>query len=63
MWPFGRGNGDIGELEQLKMNKVNKDTYSVFIDYGNDTKIQNEVALIYKNGYYKIDSFETKFLE
>jgi len=63
MWLFGRGNGDVGELEQLKINKVSKDTYSVFIDYGNDIKTQNEVNLVFENGNYKIDYSKTKFLE
>lgn len=63
MWLFGRGNGDIGELEQLKINKVQEGIYSVFIDYGNDMKTQNEVKLVSENGDYKIDYCKIEFLE
>lgn len=60
---FGRGNGDIGELKQLKINKIKEGIYDVFIDYGNGIKTQNEVTLVSENGAYKIDYCKTKFLE
>lgn len=63
MWLFGRGNGDIGELKQLKINKIKEGIYDVFIDYGNGIKTQNEVTLVSENGAYKIDYCKTKFLE
>lgn len=63
MWLFGRGNGDIGELKQLKINKVKEGIYDVFIDYGNGIKTQNEVTLVSESGAYKIDYCKTKFLE
>ncbi|MGJ1261907.1 hypothetical protein [Sphingobacterium spiritivorum] len=63
MWLFGRGNGDIGELKQLKINKVKEGIYDVFIDYGNGIKTQNEVTLVSESGDYKIDYCKTKFLE
>lgn len=63
MWLFGRGNGDIGELKQLKINKIKEGIYDVFIDYGNGIKTQNEVTLVSESGDYKIDYCKTKFLE
>jgi len=63
MWLFGRGNGDIGELKQLKISKTKDGVYRVFIDYGNGIKTQNEVTLVSENGKYKIDYCKTEFLE
>ncbi|MGV4413898.1 hypothetical protein [Chryseobacterium sp. T1] len=62
MWLFGRGNGDINELKQLKISKIKDLQYSVFIDYGDGIKTQNEVTLVSENGNYKIDYCNTKFL-
>lgn len=62
MWLFGRGNGDIGELEQLKISKIKDQIYNVFIDYGNGIKTRNEVTLVSENGDFKIDYCKTEFL-
>lgn len=63
MWLFGRGNGDIGELKQLKISHITEGLYHVFIDYGDGIKTQNEVTLVTENGNYKIDYCKTEFLE
>lgn len=63
MWLFGRGNGDIGELKQLDIDKVKDGLYRVFIDYGEGIKTQNEVTLVRENGHYKIDYCKTEFIE
>lgn len=63
MWLFGRGNGDIGELRQLEINKVKDGLYRVFIDYGDGIKTQNEVTLVHENGDYKIDYCKTVFVD
>lgn len=63
MWLFGRGNGDTGELKQLKINKIKEGVYHIFIDYGNGIKTQNEITLVSENGNYKIDYCKTEFLE
>ncbi len=62
MWLFGRGNGDIGELKELKISKNKQGIYDVFIDYGNGVKTQNEVVVVFENGNYKIDYCKTQFL-
>lgn len=63
MWLFGRGNGDIGALKQLKISKIKDGIYQVFIDYGNGMQTQNEITLVSENGNYKIDYCKTEFLE
>lgn len=63
MWLFGRGNGDIGELKDLKISKIKEGLYQVFIDYGDGIKTQNEITLVSENGNYKIDYCKTEFLE
>ena len=63
MWLFGRGNGDIGELKQLDINKIKDGLYSVFIDYGEGIKTQNEVTLVREGGDYKIDYCKTEFVD
>ncbi len=63
MWLFGRGNGDIGELSALKIDKVKDGLYHVFIDYGGGIKTENEVTLVHANGDYKIDYCKTEFLD
>ncbi|TDQ79718.1 hypothetical protein [Sphingobacterium yanglingense] len=63
MWLFGRGNGDIGELQQLTVSKLKDGLYRVFIDYGHGIKTENEVTLMQENGSYKIDYCKTEFLD
>ncbi|MFD2554724.1 hypothetical protein [Sphingobacterium tabacisoli] len=63
MWLFGRGNGDIGELKQLDINKIKDGLYQVFIDYGEGIKTQNEVTLVHEHGDYKIDYCKTEFVD
>lgn len=63
MWLFGRGNGDMGELQQLKISKLNDSLYRVFVDYGDGFKTDNEVRLVMENGIYKIDYCKTTYLD
>ena len=63
MWLFGRGNGDIDELKQLEISKLNDNVYRVVIDYGNDMKTENEVTVVSDNGSFKIDYCKTKFID
>lgn len=60
-WLFGRGQDDTEEIIAVKINKISNLKYSVFIDYGNGIKTQNEVTLISQDGSYKIDYCDTKF--
>lgn len=62
IWLFGRGNGDIGELQQLEISKLKNKVYRVFIDYGDDIKTENEVTVVSENGNFKIDYCKTQFL-
>lgn len=62
MWLFGRGNGDIGELKELKIHKIADLKYKVFIDYGNQIKTINTVTLVPENGTFKIDYCWTEFI-
>ncbi|WP_240452860.1 MULTISPECIES: hypothetical protein [Sphingobacterium] len=62
IWLFGRGNGDIGELQELEINKIKAGLYRVFIDYGEGIKTQNEVTLVRESGAYKIDYCKTEFV-
>ncbi len=63
MWLFGRGNGDIGELKDLKISKLKEGLYEVYIDYGGGSKTLNEITVITENGKYKIDYCKTQFLD
>ncbi|ERJ58780.1 hypothetical protein [Sphingobacterium paucimobilis] len=63
MWLFGRGNGDIGELQKLEISKLKDHIYRVFIDYGEGIKTQNEVSLVLEKGHYKIDYCKTEFID
>lgn len=61
MWLFGRGNGDITELKELKIAKIKDSLYRVFIDYGDGYVTDNELRLVLENGDYKIDYCKTVF--
>ncbi len=63
MWLFGRGNGDTGELKQLKISEIKNNIYEVFINYDNDIKTKNEVTVVSENGNFKIDYCKTEFLD
>lgn len=54
MWLFGRGNGDGGELKDLRIIKISNLKYEVYIDYGDDIKTKNIVTLVNDNGSFKI---------
>ncbi|WP_223585252.1 hypothetical protein [Sphingobacterium sp. GVS05A] len=63
MWLFGRGNDDALAINTVEIKKLSTDKYSVFIDYGNNIKTQNEVQLVLENSNYKIDYCKTSFVQ
>lgn len=63
MWLFGSGNGDMGELNELKISKLKEGIYQVYIDYGGGSITFNEITVITENGKYKNDYCKTQFLD
>jgi hypothetical protein len=63
MWLFGRGNDDALTIRTVTIKKLDTNKYSVFIDYGNDIKTQNEVQLLLEKNAYKIDYCKTAFVQ
>ncbi|CAM3468291.1 hypothetical protein [Sphingobacterium prati] len=63
MWLFGRGNDDALRINTLLIEKLGTNKYSVFIDYGDDIKTQNEVQLVVEKNNYKIDYCKTTFVQ
>ena len=62
-WLFGRGNGGEDKVENFKISKISELNYTVFIDFGNNIKTNNNVILIKSGDNYKIDFCETKFID
>lgn len=62
MWLFGRGNDDVENIKQVKINKISPLKYSVFIDFGDGIKSKNIVTLVRENNTFKIDYCETKII-
>lgn len=62
-WLFGRGQDDKENIQDVKISKISNLKYSVFVDYGEGLKTQNEVILIIENNEYKIDFCNTEFIE
>lgn len=63
MWLFGRGNDDNESIKNVEINKISDLKYSVYIDYGENIKTENEVTLVADADSYKIDYCKTKFVE
>jgi len=63
MWLFGRGNDDALRINNVLIKKLGTNKYSIFIDYGDDIKTQNEVQLAVEKNNYKIDYCKTVFVE
>ncbi|MDF2476138.1 MAG: hypothetical protein K0S24_1621 [Sphingobacterium sp.] len=63
MWLFGRGNDDALTINTILIKKFSTNKYSVFIDYDDDIKTQNEVQLVVEKNNYKIDYCNTVFVQ
>jgi len=63
MWLFGRGNDDALTINAILIKKLSTNKYSIFIDYGDDIKTQNEVQLVVEKNNYKIDYCKTTFAQ
>lgn len=63
MWLFGRGNDDALTINTILIKKLSTNKYSVFIDYDDDIKTQNEVQLVVEKNNYKIDYCNTVFVQ
>lgn len=62
-WLFGRGNDDALAINDVKIEKISDNKFSVLIDYGNDIRTKNELQLLREQGSYKIDYCKTTFLQ
>ncbi|WP_293945587.1 MULTISPECIES: hypothetical protein [unclassified Sphingobacterium] len=62
-WLFGRGNDDALRINSVLIKKLGTNKYSVFIDYSDDIKTQNEVQLVVEKNNYKIDYCKTTFVQ
>lgn len=62
-WLFGRGNGGEDKVQKFKISKISELNYTVFIDFGDNVKTNNNVILVKSGDSYKIDFCETKFIE
>lgn len=62
-WLFGRGNGDIDVLKEVKIKKIEELKYEVFVDFGEGNyKTKSVVKLVPSGKNFKIDFCETVFL-
>ena len=61
-WLFGRGQDDMLNIRKVKVEKMAKMKYRVFVNYDGIIKTESIVNLVIENGNYKIDYCETKFL-
>ncbi len=62
-WLFGRGQDDMENIQEVKINKISDLKYSVDIDFGDNIKTKNVITLVRNSEKYKIDYCETKFVE
>ncbi|QIH33755.1 hypothetical protein [Sphingobacterium sp. DR205] len=63
MWLFGRGNDDALRINSVLIKKLDTNKYSIFIDFGDNIKTQNEVQLVIEENNYKIDYCKTSYAQ
>lgn len=63
MWLFGRGSDDALAINTVLIKMLSTNKYSIFIDYGDEIKTQNEVQLVVVKDSYKIDYCKTVFVQ
>lgn len=61
-WLFGRGQDDMENIKNVKIEKISDLKYRVFVDYGNQYQTLNEVTLVKNKNSYLIDYCATEFL-
>lgn len=61
-WLFGRGQDDMENIKNVKIEKIADLKYRVFVDYDDSYQTLNEVTLVKNNNSYLIDYCTTEFL-
>ena len=61
-WLFGRGQDDMENIKNVKIEKISDLKYRVFVDYGDQYQTLNEVTLVKNKNSYLIDYCATEFL-
>lgn len=62
-WLFGRGQDDMENIRDIKVEKIADLKYRVFVDYDEDYKTISEITLVPNNGSFLIDYSDTEFLK
>ena len=62
-WLFGRGQDDMENIKNVKIEKTADLKYRVFVDYDDSYQTLNEVTLIKNKNSYLIDYCATEFLD
>lgn len=60
-WPFGRGNGDMEFLKDVKIKSLENNDFQVDIEYSEDFSTSNLVKVVEVNNRFFIDFIETKY--
>lgn len=61
-WLFGRGQDDIENIKNVKIENISDLKYRVFVDYGDQYQTLSQVTLVKNKNSYLIDFCETEFL-
>lgn len=62
-WLFGRGQDDMENIKNVKIEKIANLKYRIFVEYDDSYQTFNEVTLLENNNSYLIDYCATEFLE
>ena len=62
-WLFGRGQDDMENIQNVKIEKISDLKYRVFVQYDESFKTLNEVILVPNKNKFLIDYCSTEFLE
>lgn len=62
-WLFGRGQDDMENIRDIKVEKIVDLKYRVFVDYDEDYKTISEITLVPNKGSFLIDYSDTEFLK
>lgn len=63
-WLFGRGNDDMEDIKEVRINKTDINKYNVYVDFGfAHPKTESQVVLVPTKHNFKIDYCETRFLD
>lgn len=62
-WLFGRGQDDMENIKEVKIEKISDLKYRVFVDYGDSYQTLSEVTLVKNKDSYLIDYCDTEFMD